>query len=110
MKRDVLFTPRLRVSLRLERVINSPRHSWQGGNFYCQHKHMKMEQKSHEMISSTTELQTDFQAVDGVVQSWMIDYYFTSLCRLFRDRSAGKFRKTLNIFQGKGFLVHLSLH
>ncbi|XP_056595090.1 telomeric repeat-binding factor 1 [Triplophysa dalaica] len=60
---------------------------------------MKMEQKSHEMISSTTELRTDFQAVDGVVQSWMIDYYFTSLCRLFRERSAGKFRKTLNIFQ-----------
>ncbi|KAI7792840.1 putative telomeric repeat-binding factor 1, partial [Triplophysa rosa] len=58
-----------------------------------------MEQKSHDMISSTTDFQTDFQAVDGVVQSWMIDYYFTSLCRLFRDRSAGKFRRTLNIFQ-----------
>lgn len=64
-----------------------------------------MEQKLHE-ISSTTDSQTDFQAVDGVVQSWMIDYYFTSLCRLFRDRSAGKFRKTLNIFQGNVFLVY----
>ncbi|XP_055038615.2 telomeric repeat-binding factor 1 [Misgurnus anguillicaudatus] len=55
-------------------------------------------EQSHEMISSTTD-KTDLPTVEGIVQSWMVDYYFTQLCRLFRDRSAEKFHKTLKIFQ-----------
>ncbi|XP_073686648.1 telomeric repeat-binding factor 1 [Garra rufa] len=59
---------------------------------------MKMEGTSNEIISSTTD-KTNLTEVEGVVQSWMIDYYFASLCRLFRDRSGPEFRKTLKLFE-----------
>ncbi|XP_051542921.1 telomeric repeat-binding factor 1-like [Myxocyprinus asiaticus] len=58
---------------------------------------MNMESESHEMISSTTD-KTDFVEVEGVVKSWMIDFYFASLCRLFKDRS-DNFGNTLKIFE-----------
>uniref|UniRef100_A0A8C2KKN6 Telomeric repeat-binding factor n=1 Tax=Cyprinus carpio TaxID=7962 RepID=A0A8C2KKN6_CYPCA len=57
-----------------------------------------MEGSSSEIISSTTD-KVNLTEVEGVVQSWMIDYYFASLCRLFRDRSAPEFRKTLKLFE-----------
>ncbi|KAL1248791.1 hypothetical protein QQF64_022109 [Cirrhinus molitorella] len=57
-----------------------------------------MEGTSNEVISSTTD-KTNLTEVEGVVQSWMIDYYFASLCRLFRDRSALEFRKILKLFE-----------
>uniref|UniRef100_A0A671NF90 Telomeric repeat-binding factor n=2 Tax=Sinocyclocheilus anshuiensis TaxID=1608454 RepID=A0A671NF90_9TELE len=59
---------------------------------------MEMEGSSNEIISSTSDT-IDLTEVEGVVQSWMIDYYFASLCRLFRDRSALEFRKTLKLFE-----------
>ncbi|XP_051970458.1 telomeric repeat-binding factor 1 [Xyrauchen texanus] len=58
---------------------------------------MNMESALHEMIASTT-VKTDFVEVEGVVKSWMIDFYFASLCRLFQDRSAN-FHSTLKIFE-----------
>lgn len=61
-----------------------------------------MEGSSSEIISSTTD-KVNLTEVEGVVQSWMIDYYFASLCRLFRDRSAPEFRKTLKLFESNVF-------
>ncbi len=61
-----------------------------------------MEGSSNEIISSTTD-KINVSEVEGVVQSWMIDYYFASLCRLFRDRSALEFRKTLKLFESNVF-------
>ncbi|XP_016120947.1 telomeric repeat-binding factor 1-like [Sinocyclocheilus grahami] len=57
-----------------------------------------MEGSSNDIISSTTD-KTNVTEVEGVVQSWMIDYYFASLCRLFRDRTALEFRKTLKLLE-----------
>ncbi|KAI2649082.1 Telomeric repeat-binding factor 1 [Labeo rohita] len=57
-----------------------------------------MEGTSNEVISSTTD-KINLTEVEGVVQSWIIDYYFASLCRLFRERSAEEFRKTLKLFE-----------
>ncbi|XP_043083071.1 telomeric repeat-binding factor 1 [Puntigrus tetrazona] len=53
---------------------------------------------SSDIISSTTD-KINLSEVEGVVQSWIIDYYFASLCRLFRDRSVLEFRKTLKLFE-----------
>ncbi|XP_067290728.1 telomeric repeat-binding factor 1 [Pseudorasbora parva] len=58
---------------------------------------MKMECASHEISSSTEKPNSD--EVESVVQSWMIDYYFATLCRHFKARSASEFHKALKIFE-----------
>nr|XP_695329.6 telomeric repeat-binding factor 1 isoform X2 [Danio rerio] len=59
---------------------------------------LKMESESHEITSTSDK--TTSQEVNNVVQSWIIDYYFATLCRLFRERSSVEFRKELKLFEG----------
>ncbi|KAK9953444.1 hypothetical protein ABG768_017436 [Culter alburnus] len=58
---------------------------------------MNMECASHEISSSDEN--TNLVGVESVVQSWMIDYYFATLCRHFKARSAPEFHKALKIFE-----------
>lgn len=62
---------------------------------------MNMECASHEISSSVEN--TNLVGVESVVQSWMIDYYFATLCRHFKARSAPEFHKALKIFEGNVF-------
>ncbi|XP_056306374.1 LOW QUALITY PROTEIN: telomeric repeat-binding factor 1 [Danio aesculapii] len=59
---------------------------------------LKMESESYEITSTSDK--TTSQEVNKVVQSWIIDYYFATLCRLFRERSSVEFRKDLKLFEG----------
>ncbi|TRY56611.1 hypothetical protein DNTS_003519 [Danionella cerebrum] len=56
-----------------------------------------MEAASQE-ISSTSE-KTNVEKTDNVIQAWIIDYYFATLCRLFKERAHDEFRKTMKIFE-----------
>ncbi|XP_051738796.1 telomeric repeat-binding factor 1 [Ctenopharyngodon idella] len=58
---------------------------------------MNMECASQEISSSNEN--TNLVGVESVVQSWMIDYYFATLCRHFKARSAPEFHKALKIFE-----------
>ncbi|XP_056110110.1 telomeric repeat-binding factor 1 [Rhinichthys klamathensis goyatoka] len=58
---------------------------------------MDTECASHEISSSTEK--TNVVEVESVVQSWMVDYYFATLCRHFKARSGPEFHKALKIFE-----------
>ncbi|XDV47296.1 hypothetical protein PO909_016968 [Leuciscus waleckii] len=58
---------------------------------------MDTECSSHEISSSTEK--TNVVEVESVVQSWMVDYFFATLCRHFKARSGPEFHKALKIFE-----------
>lgn len=75
-----------------------PHNSWRERLlFFC--INMDTECASHEISSSTEK--TNVVEVESVVQSWMVDYYFATLCRHFKARSGPEFHKALKIFEGK---------
>ncbi|KAK7118224.1 hypothetical protein R3I94_021904 [Phoxinus phoxinus] len=59
---------------------------------------MDTECASHHEISSSTE-KANLVEVESVVQSWMVDYFFATLCRHFKARSGPEFHKALKMFE-----------
>ncbi|XP_076868436.1 telomeric repeat-binding factor 1 [Brachyhypopomus gauderio] len=51
------------------------------------------------IISSTTGGKATFCKVECVTKSWMMDFFFLSLCRYYKENNTVKFGKTLRAFE-----------
>ncbi|XP_026879763.2 telomeric repeat-binding factor 1 isoform X2 [Electrophorus electricus] len=56
--------------------------------------------ESQGVISSTSDGgKLTFSEVECVTKSWIVDFYFLSLCRYYKEKNVAKFSKTLRAFE-----------
>ena len=63
--------------------------------------------KNKTSAPSITDESVRFSHVTSVAAGWMLDFWFVSLCRRFKEGKLDGFSETLSTFKGETFTARL---